>query len=271
MTINKTNYLYEIPVNSNYSREIHRCRFRLSDFKNDERMTIFGLTGTGKSYLSKKILQYQARKRLVVVLDTKKEKMYKKIPELTMEKILDRKSKGLYKLNEIEFPYEGKIVKTDNPYVICEFLAANLFKRKNCLFLVEELADVVPKTSKPLTQIMPHLGRYVTQGRDSNCGFIGTSQRPAQTHTSIPSQSNHIISFFMSLEHDVKYLKRWFPEIIYQKFSKRDNDKISHEFVRFYVNTQTTFHHYRYYPRSQKEKERLEGDKVSRNPGPDKN
>ncbi|MFW9877390.1 MAG: hypothetical protein ACFFG0_30240, partial [Candidatus Thorarchaeota archaeon] len=153
-----------------------------------------------------------------------------------------------YRVFEINL--KSKNMKITNPTLICEFLSSNLFKRQNCLFVVEEVAEVVPKTPKPLPQVMKHFGKYIQQGRLFNCAFIGTSQRPADTHTSLTSQSSHIISFYMSLEHDVKYLKKWFPEDIYTKFIKDENEPISHEFVRFYVNTQTTYHHFRYYSRS---------------------
>lgn len=250
MAQNKADYIYEIPIDKSHSKEIHRCRFKLTHLKKDERMTIFGLTGTGKSYLADKIMKYQSRSRLVVLLDTKLEYNY---PELTEELLLNKKSKGLYRCFELDY-YNHKI---ENPRTICEFLACNLFKRGNCLFIVEEISEVVPKTNLPLIdkKVMPYLGKYITQGRKFNCGFIGLSQRPAETHITIPSQSNHIISFFMSMPHDVKYLKRWFPEDIYGKFIKRKEDKISHEFVRFYVNTQGTFHHFRYYPRAKKSSE----------------
>lgn len=265
MSKSKTNYFYDFPINKNHTRAIHRCRFKLSDLKKDERMTIFGLTGTGKSHLAKKILEYHARTRLVVVLDTKCEKLYNKIPELPIEKLLDKKSKGLYRVRNLAFSTQ----KITNPTIICEFLASNLFKRGNCLFMVEEMPELIPK-SGVLIQVMPKLGKYITQGRAFNCSFIGTSQRPAETHTSIPSQSNHVISFYMSLEHDIKYLKKWFPETIYQKFLKRKEDKISHEFVRFYVNHQETYHHYRYYPRTSKKTDLNQGEKVSRTTSPDK-
>lgn len=239
----KADYTYEFPIDKNRTKTIHRCRFRLGDFKSDERMLLFGLTGTGKTYLAKKIMKFVSKTRLVVLLDTKRE--YRDIPELTEEKLLDKKSKGLYRTFQIEF---NNLV-IEKPTIICEFLAANLFKRGNCLLVVEEIAELVPKISKPLPQIMPHLGKYIQQGRLFKCAFIGTSQRPADTHTSLSSQSNHIISFYMSLEHDVKYLKKWFPEEIYSKFIKEKNEPISHEFVRFHVNTQETFHHFRYYSR----------------------
>lgn len=246
MTESNKNSSYDFPVNKNRTIRINRTRFTLNSFGDDERMTLFGLTGTGKSYLTKLIMQKVARTKLVVLQDTKVE--YHNVPELTEKILLDPKSKGLYRVCNME--YDDLTI--NDPYSICEFISANLFKRGNCLFVLEEISEVVPKSPKPLIQVMPHFGKYITQGRLFKCAFIGTSQRPAQTHTSITSQSNHIISFYMSLEHDVKYLKNWFPETIYQKFIKDKNDDISHEFVRFHVNTQKTYHHFRYYSRDKK-------------------
>lgn len=225
---------YDVIVNKDLTLHVTKTRFTLNTIKADERCMIFGFTGTGKSFLAEKIARFLGRKKLVVVLDTKNEYQF---PILQLNHLTNPKQKGVFRTYEIDF--DGQIIE-DN-YVIAEFLATNLFNRGNCVFFIEEIGDVVPKSSKNLYELAPKIAKYIQQGRARKCAFIGTSQRPAEVHTTITSQSNHIISFKMSLPHDIKYLERYFPKQIWLKINK------DYEFLRYYVNDQRTYHHYKMY------------------------
>ncbi|MBA7495605.1 hypothetical protein ES702_06194 [subsurface metagenome] len=206
-------------------------RFTLNILKPGQRMTIFGMTQTGKTFLADKLMKNLAKIMLIVVLDVKDEY---DLPTLPFNKLKNKNSKGCYRINRIEYnDYEIKGFLS-----ILEFLSENMFNRRNCFLVVDEIGRVVPKHGM-LYDVAPNFGTYLLQGALRKCGLIAISQRPAQVHLSIPSESEHVLSFYVHGERDLLAIKNWFPIKSIQKLDE-------YEFMRFTVPRQLITH-YKYY------------------------
>jgi len=218
--------------NNNSKDNIKKERFVLKTLKDGERMTIFGMTQTGKTFLTDKLIRNLGKRMLVVVLDVKDEYFLPILPIKTVLK--DKHSKGCYRINKIE--YDGYIIK--DFLSILEFLSENMFNRRNCFLVVDEIARVVPKSGM-LYDTAPNFGTYLLQGALRNCGLIAISQRPAHTHLSIPSESTHVLSFYVHSERDLLAIKNWFPIKSIQKLD-------DYEFMRFTVPRKLVIHFRQY-------------------------
>lgn len=209
-----------------------KTKLKTDFFKRNERLLIVGKTRMGKTYLLRKIIKWIKPRPLIVIHDVKRE--YSDLPELTEKIILKDGSKGMYRITTLD--YEG--VEIDDPYYVSEYICRNLFMRGNCLLIQEEVAEYIPKMGK-LYDVAYNFARYLQQGQVRNCGLICTSQRPAEVHSNIMSQSQHIISFFMKLELDQKALRNYFdPQLFkyldkYQFLRYSDPDEI-HAHLRIY-------------------------------------
>jgi len=204
----------------------------LKFFKPYERLLIVGKTQLGKTFLARKLMKYYAREYLIVVLDVKKE--YKDLKEITPKLLLNPLATGVYKLTSLNY-IKYQVVK---PKPLAEFLADNLFKRGNCILVLEEVASYI-KNKGDLYTIAPKVARYLQQGQIRNCGMILISQRPAEVHTNFRSQCQHIIAFFMKLDHDREAFKHYFPPELFDRLT-------DYEFLR-YSDPHNVFIHYKLY------------------------
>lgn len=214
---------------------LKKGRFKKSSINPHERVTILGRTRTGKSFLASILLKSLARKTLVILIDTKDE--YKFIPAVPLDKLTTLK-KGLYRINQIVMENGYKI---DDLRVICEFLSQNLFEvRKGSVILAIEEAGSIIKKSGMLYENMPFFAKMLLQGGGKNKGIIIISQRPAQLHTDILNESEHIICFALSGKHDIEALKHWFEPEWYEDLGK-------FEFLHYSVKDGEKRHCYRLY------------------------
>lgn len=197
-----------------------RAKFVFSDIGKHDRTTIVGKTGQGKSVLMDKLIHFFSKKTLVILIDTKNE--YIHIPELNM-KIL-QKAKGLYRIVSIE---EEDNIIIDDYKVICEWISKILFDRENCLLAIEELGNVVRKYGT-LYEVMPNFAKLLQQGRSHNVGFIGTTQRPQEIHTTILSQSGHIISLLITSKHDLQAMGAYIDKEQYGKLQRYEFFHLNH-------------------------------------------
>ncbi len=190
------------------------AKFTKSSIKKHECIVVLGKKGTGKSVLFDTLLLALSRKTLILLIDTKRE--YKHIPFMDLEHLrfkVDRKTKvrtyafptGLFRL-ESGFELEGETF--DDLYRITEWLSYVLFNRENCILAVEELGNCTKKHTR-FYDCNPYLATLVQQGRGKNVGFLGTTQRLQEIHTTILSESDHILCFRLTSEADESYMKNY--------------------------------------------------------------
>lgn len=187
--------------------ESDKIRFKISEIKPKKnqgiRISILGRTGSGKSAFLAYIFDYLQKQNLCVIVDTKNQ--YKNIPALTAE-ALTKATKGLYRIYELDL---GNGVIVSDLERICEWVCFKMFERKNCTIIIEECGAVIRK-SGILYKTMPNFAKCLNQGRSENVSVICVSQRPAQIHTDVLAQSDHIICFSLTSERDREAIRNYF-------------------------------------------------------------
>lgn len=209
-------------------------RFRKSDFEIHHRTTICGTTGTGKSVLFDTLLDYYSKKTLVLLLDTKRE--YSHIPDFDVDEHLGLKM-GLFKIYGLQS--EDGIIR--DLWLVKEYLAKLLFIRNTpeikdkhgnlkpnpyresgVMLAIEELANAHKKDSRRLYDSDPEFAVYLQQGRARNCGFLGTTQRIQEVHTTILSESQNLIFFNMHSERDIKAVGHYIDQSYFNRLKLHD-------------------------------------------------
>lgn len=211
---------------------IEMAKFNKKSIQTHECIIIIGRRGTGKSVFVDTMLEYLKKKTFLVLLDIKDE--YSHHPTLDIKTMLEQK-KGVARVNSIT--YKGHEIK--DHYIIAEFIAENLFKRGNCMLVIEELGAVCTKGGRLYDQ-MNKTGIVVQQGRKRDVGFIGISQRPQEIHTTFLSQADHIISFEVSSKHDLEAMSAYIDKDRYESLRR-------HEFFHYNVKDNYLKHCYKLY------------------------
>lgn len=162
------------------------------EYKAGEHLFICGMTRTGKSYALKKLI-VNILKENYIIFDLKRE---------------DFESLGCTKVkNYKEFIFvlskgEKKILVQDDEIDINTIERYFSFLYRNCknfTVVVDELHLLVTKHLIP-----PSLKKILHIGASQKKAFWGASQRTADIHNSILSQSLHILAFHMGIETDRK-------------------------------------------------------------------
>jgi len=212
----------ETPENKEFV-DLTAKKFNITDISLDERISILGKTGTGKSYYLCYLIHKFSRKVLVIIADPKDE--YKEVPEAPKNWL--KIEKGVFKCTYIK--YKGREFRDFK--ILAEFLCENGFDRGNICLVMEECGEYIKKTGR-LYDTMPHFARYLSQGRKRNCSLICTTQRSQDMHTSILSQSEHVFCFKLSSPHDQDAVKKyidpkWFNSLKdWQYFHYNVNDNL---------------------------------------------
>lgn len=221
-----------------------KAKFTKGSIKSHEACTIVGKKGTGKSVLFDILMDLLGRKNLIVLIDSKRE--YEHIPVFTLDHVsydinektgkkIYARTKGVFRIYEVDM---GD-TKVDDLYTITEWIAKLLFERENCIMAVEELGNCTKKYSR-LYDCNPMLARVIQQGRARNVGFLGTTQRLQEIHTTILSESDHIICFRLTSEQDEKYMRNYIkPEYI--------QDLGEHEFLHLNLKQNYLRHCWRWH------------------------
>jgi hypothetical protein len=179
--------------------------FNLRDFINNNEqfnLSILGLTGSGKTYFSRKFctefLRY--KKRNIIVCDTKHE-----FNDLKPFSVEDLDKRGIIrKVKRINI--EGTIYEF--PYEISEFCASVCWEWNPCLLYLEEVANIVQSKAESLPT--SHLGVYkiLQQGRARKCNCLVATQKISQIHEAFLDESNYIFVFAISKTESIKLEKK---------------------------------------------------------------
>lgn len=158
-----------------------------------DRVSIFGRTGSGKTFLSKNwlLLHYNRYVFWDVKLqnsDVKHDILIRTPKEL--KEALDTHEKILY---------QPKSLTDEDFNDICEII----FKHGNTILYVDESSAI----STPV-KIQYWHKMLVTQGRSYNVGAINVSQRPRDIHNTLISESEHFFVFSLNLETDISKLRQ---------------------------------------------------------------
>lgn len=190
------------------------AKFTKTSIKKHEAITVVGKKGTGKSVLFDTLLLALSKKTLIILLDTKRE--YKHIPFMDLDHIkyeIDYKTKkkkyafntGLFRVIS-GFELGGKTY--EDLFTITEWLSYVLFNREKCMLAIEELGNCTKKFNR-FYDCNPYLSTLVCQGRQRGVGFLGTTQRLQEIHTTILSESDHILCFRLTSEADENYMRNY--------------------------------------------------------------
>jgi DNA helicase HerA-like ATPase len=145
------------------------------------RILIFGKTGSGKTYLTRNLINDINN---CVVLDVFNE--YRNLESVNVNDI-DR--------------YEKCRVVAYNHQVEDIFLD-NILELENRTIIIEE----IDRFCSPhyIDERLSYLVRY---GRHKNLSLIGISRRPKEIHKHLTANANYIISFRMHEPNDLKYFR----------------------------------------------------------------
>ena len=154
----------------------------------DEHIVIFGQSGTGKSTLLKYLVRQIGQKKPVWIWDYGLQHEIFPIVES-----LDQ----LYYGNLVYRPSSGDEDEFNQFCLIA-------LQQHNLTIAVEEVQEYANKFRFPTP-----LSRIVRVGRGKGLTYIAVSQRPAEVHNAIISNSHHRFIFRLDLPPDILYLKRW--------------------------------------------------------------
>lgn len=149
------------------------------------RISIFGKTQSGKSYFAKKLIaNYENR----IMYDLKREYSHLGLCVGSITGLDYAIRSGCTKI-----VYQPIDIGVDHFNFVCDYIWRNL---KNIVFLVDEVHKFCTKFKIP-----EHFNTLVTvgQGEPYNIGIIAITQRPANVHNDVISQSSIIIAFRLNL------------------------------------------------------------------------
>lgn len=163
----------------------------------DERVTIVGSSGSGKSYGAASLLRYQKR---VLIFDTKGSKSLERDGYHIIENEDDLQYMGwkMYKDDTFIFrpnPFLSREEIHDLADRVCRFVYTN----GNMILYVDEGMHVTTPTRAP-----DMLHALATRGRERGAGLWLASQRPKQIPMILLSEANHFFVFSLRLEADRK-------------------------------------------------------------------
>ena len=160
--------------------------------KSNERVFICGKTGTGKSYLAKRLIQ-SFNKYIIYDPDLEHSELGFVVNNISdFKKAISEKSKVVYQPKSYE---QLEFIE------VCEFIFNNLY---NVVFMVDEIADLAPNNAIPSSFSM-----IIRRGSKRGIGCISITQRVAHVDKTPIAQSEHFMSFYQFLDNDIDKIKEF--------------------------------------------------------------
>lgn len=161
--------------------------------RTNDRISIFGHTGAGKTHFAKNWLLPHYNK--YVFWDVKRENDDVKYDVMVNT---PKELKNVITDN-LKILYQPKSPTESDFNQICEII----FNHRNTTLYVDEAALV----STP-TKILYWHNVLITQGRSYGVGIIDVSQRPRVIHNTLISESEHMFVFALTLETDISKIRQ---------------------------------------------------------------
>lgn len=180
---------------------------------------IFGMKGSGKSFLAKEALIPSIDR--VIIYDGEKDfpesniswdgkgkgkyngwHMYHNFRDLVGYLIKMSRKKNVKKKTTIVYrPQDNTSVGEFDFFCRCVFTFGNIF------ICVDEFHNYLPSR---VGRVPRWVAQVLRLGRHKNIGFIGISQRPADVNTAFKGLVSKTFIFRLVFSHDVKYMVDWF-------------------------------------------------------------
>jgi len=180
---------------------------------------IFGMKGSGKSFLAKEALIPSIDR--LIVYDGEQDFPE---PNVSWEGKGKGKYTGWYMTNDLR-SLVNRLIKTsrkkkvkkksriiyrpkDNTSVQeFDFFCRCVYSFGNYYIVVDELHNYLPSR---VGRVPRWVAQVLRLGRHKNIGFIGISQRPADVNTAFKGLVSKCFIFRLVFSHDVKYMVDWF-------------------------------------------------------------
>ena len=208
-------------------------------FEKNQNICIFGMRGAGKSTLCKKIQKFYPN---VFIFDTLGE--YNESDGIIF---YDYNSFSNYVIdtvnrNGLRVVIQFDIEEANNVEIFDEFIRL-LYYRGDCTIVIEEAQNFAS-----VYKIPPFLKQCSLTGRHQGINFITTTQRIAEIHKSLLSQSHHIFAGYTDSPNDKKTLKEYgfnitdIEKLINYRFLWKEGREICivDNSLNFYDNCETT-------------------------------
>ena len=197
----------------------------------EEKITIVGASGSGKSYLANAILK-SLRGITVWVYDFNSE-------------FHSSKAILVHELDELLELYDGAkrghyiLQPHNNSEETFRRFNAEAFKRGNITLIQDEIHNWLTKQ-----RVIKEFNQVVLSGRPRGISVIAISSRPASLPNNILSNSKHVFAFKLNLESDVKFLETFLGSDVWMlmppdKRSKHKDQPALPEHTFFYRNMDT--------------------------------
>lgn len=167
-------------------------------FTDTSKVCIFGISGTGKSYLCRKIQEYFSN---IIIFDTLYEYSEKNVFNnfsAFSDYIVSTQNE-----NNLRVLYRFKIDDSKNDEIFNQAIRL-LYYRGNCTIVIEEIQNFAS-----VHKIPDYLKQASLTGRHKDISFITTTQRVAEIHKSILSQASDIFVGYTDSPTDLRTLKEF--------------------------------------------------------------
>lgn len=169
-------------------------------FDENTNICIFGMRGAGKSTLCREIQTYYNN---IFIFDTLCE--YNNSDGIIVSSYQDFSNYVIKtsKLNRLKIIIQLPIDHASDQELMDEYIKL-LYYRGNCTIVIEEVQNFATVHKMPI-----YLKQVSLTGRHKKVNFITTTQRIAEIHKSLLSQSHHIFAGYTDSPNDQKTLKEY--------------------------------------------------------------